>query len=224
MPAAETTASKPFLKGWFVPNDIDGFFGLFVDNLCQLIVIVGLCPKLAGLPDSLVVGRILPGIAISLVAGNLFYAWQAHRLSQRTGQPVTALPFGVNTVSLFAFIFFILGPVYHETKDADFAWKVSLVAGLLGGVVEIATSFVGGWIRRHTPRAALLSALAGVGITFISMGFIFRIFSSPLIALFPALLVLIGYAGRVRWPRRRGPMLTSPFIFRCRSSAKSSHC
>jgi len=26
------------------PNDIDGFFGLFVDNLCQLIVIVGLCP------------------------------------------------------------------------------------------------------------------------------------------------------------------------------------
>src|SRR5277367_3273766 len=200
MPAAETTASKPFLKGWFVPNDIDGFFGLFVDNLCQLIVIVGLCPKLAGLPDSLVVGRILPGIAISLVAGNLFYAWQAHRLSQRTGQPVTALPFGVNTVSLFAFIFLILGPVYRETHDADLAWKVSLVAGFLGGVVEIVTSFFGAWVRRHTPRAELLSALAGVGITFIAMGFIFQIFSSPLIALVPALLVLIGYAGRVRWP------------------------
>jgi len=200
MIALETDAKKSFLKGWFVPNDIDGFFGLFVDNLCQLIVVVGLCPSLAGLPESLVVGRILPGIAISLVAGNLFYAWQAHRLSQRTGQPVTALPFGVNTVSLFAFIFLILGPVYHETHDADLAWKVSLVAGFLGGVVEIAASFCGAWIRRHTPRAALLSALAGVGITFISMGFIFQIFSSPLVALFPALLVLIGYAGRVRWP------------------------
>jgi len=55
-------------------------------------------------------------------------------------------------------------------------------------------------VRRHTPRAALLSALAGVGITFIAMGFIFQIFSSPLVAVFPALLVLIGYAGRVRWP------------------------
>jgi len=32
------------------------------------------------------------------------------------------------------------------------------------------------------------------------MGFIFQIFNAPLIALFPALLVLIGYAGRVRWP------------------------
>ena len=200
MPSGDPTASKSRFKGWFVPNDIDGFFGLFVDNLCQLIVIVGLSPTVAGLPESLVVGRILPGIAISLVAGNLFYAWQAHRLSQRTGQPVTALPFGVNTVSLFAFIFLILGPVYQETHDADLAWKVSLVAGFLGGVVEIAASFCGAWIRRHTPRAALLSALAGVAITFISMGFIFQIFALPLIALFPALLVLIGYAGRVRWP------------------------
>jgi AGZA family xanthine/uracil permease-like MFS transporter len=194
----EPPATPP--PGWFVANDIDGFFGLFVDNLCQLIVVVGLCPKIAGLPDSLVVGRILPGIAISLVAGNLFYAWQAVRLSRQTGKPVTALPFGINTVSVFAFIFFILGPVYHETKDANLAWRVSLVAGLLGGVVEIVTAFFGAWVRKHTPRAALLSALAGIGITFIAMGFVFQIFASPLIAVFPALVVLIGYAGRVRWP------------------------
>jgi AGZA family xanthine/uracil permease-like MFS transporter len=200
MPSDDPNIKKTFLRGWFVANDIDGFFGLFVDNLCQLIVVVGLCSALAGLPESLVVGRILPGIAVSLVAGNLFYAWQAHRLSQQTGKPVTALPFGVNTVSLFAFIFLILGPVYHETHDANLAWKVSLVAGFFGGLLEIATSFFGACIRRHTPRAALLSALAGVGITFISMGFIFQIFSSPLVALFPALLVMIGYAGRVRWP------------------------
>jgi AGZA family xanthine/uracil permease-like MFS transporter len=195
---AAPSASK--LSGWFVPNDIDGFFGLFVDNLCQLIVVVGLCPIVAGLPESLVVGRILPGLALSLVAGNLFYAWQAHRLSQRTGKPVTALPFGINTVSLFGFIFLILAPVYRETHNADLAWKVSLVAGFVGGLLEIATSFFGAWLRRNTPRAALLSALAGAAITFISMGFIFQIFSAPLIALFPALLVLIGYAGRVRWP------------------------
>jgi AGZA family xanthine/uracil permease-like MFS transporter len=185
---------------WFVAGDIDGFFGLFVDNLCQLIVVVGLCPIITGLPRAFVVTHILPGIAISLVAGNLFYAWQAVRLSRQTGKPVTALPFGVNTVSLFAFIFFIMGPVFHETNDPELTWRVSLVAGLLAGVVEIAVSFFGAWVRRHTPRAALLSALAGIGITFIAMGFVFQIFASPLIALFPALVVLIGYAGRVRWP------------------------
>ncbi len=200
MPDDSASTPKPLLNGWFVPNDIDGFFGLFVDNLCQLIVIVSLCPLIAGLPVELVVGRILPGIAISLVAGNVFYAWQAHRLSKKTAKPVTALPFGVNTVSLFAFIFLIMGPVYHETHNAELAWKVSLAAGFLGGVIEIVTSFFGDWVRRHTPRAALLSTLAGVAITFISMGFIFQIFNSPLVAVFPALLVLIGFAGRVRWP------------------------
>src|ERR1700760_1825482 len=125
MSFAVPTSARSF-RGWFVPNDIDGFFGLFIDNLCQLIVVVGLCPLIAGLPVALVVGRILPGIAVSLVAGNLFYAWQARRLSRLTGKPVTALPFGVNTVSLFAFIFLILGPVYHETNDPELAWKVSL--------------------------------------------------------------------------------------------------
>jgi AGZA family xanthine/uracil permease-like MFS transporter len=202
MSATSPVQPRSYLNGWFVPNDIDGFFGLFVDNLCQMVVIVGLCSSpIVGMPLDFVVGRILPGIAVSLVAGNLFYAWQARRLSQKTGKPVTALPFGVNTVSLFAFIFLILGPVAHETKDNwELAWKVSLAAGFLGGLIEIATSFFGAWVRRHTPRAALLSALAGVGITFISMGFIFQIFSSPLIAVFPAILVLIGYAGRVRWP------------------------
>jgi AGZA family xanthine/uracil permease-like MFS transporter len=200
MADAPSSTQKTYLNGWFVPNDIDGFFGLFVDNLCQLIVVVGLCPFIAHLPMELVIGRILPGIAVSLVAGNLFYAWQARRLSRLTGKPVTALPFGVNTVSLFAFILLILGPVYNETKNPELAWKVSLAAGFLGGIIEIAASFFGDWIRRNTPRAALLSTLAGVAITFISMGFIFQIFNSPLIALFPALLVLIGYAGRVRWP------------------------
>jgi len=29
--------------GWFVRGDIDGFFGLFVDNLLQLMLIAVLC-------------------------------------------------------------------------------------------------------------------------------------------------------------------------------------
>ena len=64
----ETEPAAAPRPGWFVAGDVDGFFGLFVDNLCQLMGVVGLCPRIAGLPDSLVVGRILPGIAVALVA------------------------------------------------------------------------------------------------------------------------------------------------------------
>ena len=66
---------------WFVRKDLDGFFGLMIDNLIQLILIVSLCRELIHLPDSYIFGKILPGAAISILVGNLLYAWQAHQLA-----------------------------------------------------------------------------------------------------------------------------------------------
>ena len=62
-------ASHP---SWFVRKDLDGFFGLMIDNLIQLILIVGLCRELIRLPDSYIFGKILPGAAISILVGNFF--------------------------------------------------------------------------------------------------------------------------------------------------------
>jgi AGZA family xanthine/uracil permease-like MFS transporter len=187
---------------WFVRGDIDGFFGLFIDNLLQLMLITALCTlPFVGLPAELVVGTILPGAAISILAGNLFYSWQAYRLARRTGRDdVCALPYGINTVSLFAYVFFIMAPVYAETKNPKLVWQMGLAACFLGAILELIGAFVGDALRRVTPRAALLSALAGVAITFISMGSVFRIFAMPVVAFVPMMIVLAGYAGRVRWP------------------------
>lgn len=187
--------------GWFVRGDIDGFFGLFVDNLLQLMLIAVLCGNVCGMPVELVYGRILPGAALSILFGNLFYAWQARKLAIRTGRTdVTALPYGINTVSLIAFVFLIIAPIYFETKNPVLAWQAGLFACLASALLEIAGAFVGDWLRRHTPRAALLSSLAGIAITFISMGFVFQIFAMPAIALVPALFVLFVYGGRIKLP------------------------
>ena len=67
---------------WFVRGDLDGFFGLAVDNLIQFLLILDLCVGLCGFDGGFVVGRVLPGAAVSLVLGNLFYAWQARRLAR----------------------------------------------------------------------------------------------------------------------------------------------
>lgn len=174
---------------------------MFVDNLLQLLLILTLCPLAAGIPVDFVVSTILPGAAVSILAGNFFYAWQARRLMAASGrEDVTALPYGINTPSLVAFIFFIMGPVHRETGDAMLAWKAGLVACFLSGVMELAGVLVGDWLRRNTPRAALLASLAGVAITFIAMGFVFQIFASPAVALIPMLLIVAAYASRTRLP------------------------
>lgn len=186
---------------WFYRGDIDGFFGLFVDNLLQLMLISVLCKYAVGLPSELVTGRILPGAAFSILIGNAFYAWQAKRLAESTQRPeTTALPYGINTVSLFAHIFLIMAPVFRATQNPDLAWKAGLFACLGSALIEIFGSFLGAWLRRHTPRAALLTALAGIALTFISMGFVFQIFASPALALVPAFLILFAYGSKVRLP------------------------
>lgn len=186
---------------WFVRGDIDGFFGLFIDNLLQLMVIAVLGKAVCGFPTELITHRILPGAAASILLGNLYYAWQARQLALRTGRTdITALPYGINTPSVIAFIFLIMGPVYRETGDAQLAWRVGLAACFLSGLMEVAGAFVGDWLRRNTPRAALLSALSGIAITFIAMGFVFQIFATPLLALLPMMLILINYASRLKLP------------------------
>jgi adenine/guanine/hypoxanthine permease len=189
----------------FVRGDIDGFFGLALDNLVQLLLIDSLCRTVLGMPPELLYGRVLPGAAVSLVVGNLFYAWQARRLAARTGRTdVCALPYGINTVSLFGHVFLIMLPaklVAEAAGAADpvrVAWQAGLVATLASGLIELGLAPAADAVRRATPRAALLSTLAGIALGFISLGFFFRTFAHPIVGLTTLAIVLVTYFGRVR--------------------------
>jgi AGZA family xanthine/uracil permease-like MFS transporter len=190
---------------WLVRGDVDGFFGLALDNLVQLLVIDALCRSVLGFPPELLYGHVLPGAAVSLVVGNLFYAWQAARLATRTGRDdVCALPYGINTVSLFAYVFLVMLPAKLAAEAAGaadparVAWQAGLVACAGSGLIALGSAWVAERVRRATPRAALLSTLAGIAVGFISLGFLFRTFAHPVVGLATLAIVLLGYFGRVR--------------------------
>jgi len=195
--AVSTTRSPLFVKG-----DLDGFFGLFIDNLVQLLLIVALCQYAGIAPESpLMLRYLLPGCAVSILLGNIFYAWQARRLAQREDRSdVTALPYGINTPSLIVYVYFVMVPVYQRTGDARLAWQMGLIACLGSGLIELAGSFVAEKVRQSTPRAALLSTLAGIAIGFISMTFALQIFHRPLVAMLPLAIILITYFARTGFP------------------------
>ncbi len=189
---------------FFVKRDLDGLFGLLIDNLVQLLMIVAMCRMHCGMTGEnakYLLAYILPGAAVSILVGNLFYAWQARRLAFRTGRSdVTALPYGLNTPSVIVYIFFVMKPVYDDTHSAELAWKMGLLACLGSGLIEFFGSFVAEKIRRSTPRAALLSTLAGISIGFISMQFALQIFHKPLLAMLPLAIILITLFARVPFP------------------------
>lgn len=188
----------------FVPRDLDGFFGLFIDNLVQLLLIILLCEGQCGMTGEhayLLYQRILPGAALSILLGNFFYAAQALRVARREKRDdVTALPFGINTPSLLVYVFFVMVPVYQRSKSPELAWQMGLLACLGSGLIEFLGSFVAEQIRRRTPRAALLSTLAGIAIGFISMSFSLQIWSVPLVAMLPMAVVFVTYFAGTRFP------------------------
>jgi AGZA family xanthine/uracil permease-like MFS transporter len=218
------------LMRWFVRGDIDGFFGLALDNLIQLLLINSLCQGVLGMDHQLVYGYILPGAALSIVIGNVFYAWQAKRLADRLGRnDVCALPYGINTPSVFVYVFAVMLPAKlaaeaallpellrtHGVAEASqlpaaalaqlregaghAAWQAGLVACLGSGVIECAGAFVADWVRKNTPRAALLSTLAGIALTFIALAFLLRAYAYPIVGLATLGVLCTAYFGRLRF-------------------------
>lgn len=190
----------------FVRGDIDGFFGLALDNLVLLLVLSGLCRYVLGFGDELVMGRILPGAAVSLLVGNLYYAYQARQLARREGRDdVCALPYGLNAVTVFSFVFLVMLPAKLAAQAAGaadparVAWQAGLLACFSCGVIELIGATVVDRLRRWTPRAALLSTLAGLALAFISLGFLFRAYATPVVGLATLAVILLGYFGRVRF-------------------------
>ena len=190
-------------------SDAEGFFGLMVDNLVQYLLIVVLLTGLVGLQREFIISSVLPAVAISLIIGNLYYAWLAQRLSAATGRKdVTALPYGVNTISMFAFIFLVMVPAKFAAQSqgatpqdaALVAWRVGVAACFLSGIIELAGSLVAERIRKATPRAALLTSLAGIAVAFLCMDFAARCFAYPLVALLPFGVLLFTLLSRTRLP------------------------
>jgi AGZA family xanthine/uracil permease-like MFS transporter len=191
---------------WFHRGDIDGFFGLAVDNLVQLLLIDALCRFVLGFSDALLYGQVLPGAAVSLLIGNLYYAWQARRLGAALGRDdICALPYGINTVSVFAHVFLVMLPAKLAATAAGaadptmVAWQAGLVACFGSGMIELCGAFVAEKLRKATPRAALLSTLSGVALGFISLGFLFRSFARPVVGLVTFGVLLMVYFGRLKF-------------------------
>ena len=138
---------------WARKGDINAFFGLMLDNMTQLVILAGILIGVFGYPKEIVLYRMIPGTAIGVLIGDLIYTWMAFRLARKTGRDdITAMPLGIDTVSLFGLSFGVLGPVYLATKDALFSWQIGMALLVLMGIFKLICSFFGPWLRQVPDR------------------------------------------------------------------------
>jgi adenine/guanine/hypoxanthine permease len=196
---------------WAAPGDVNAFFGLSLDNLAGLVLMVSLLGAAFGFPTTFALGHLVPGTAIGVVVGDLIFTWMAFRLASRTGRTdVTAMPLGLDTPSTFGMVFFVLGPAYSESLAAGLnaeaaarhAWHIGMCAIVLSGFFKLACSVVAGPIRRIVPRAGLLGSLAAIALVLISFLPLLEIIGMPLVGLVSLGIVLATLTARIPFPFR----------------------
>ncbi len=186
---------------WIRLGDLNGFLALALDNTTNLVILSSLLIGVFGFPADLVLYRMVPGTALGVLLGDLAYTWLAVRLMRRTGrEDVTAMPFGIDTPTLFAMVFGVLGPLKTATGDAELAWRVGMGVTVAIGVVKTALAFAGDWTRRVVPRAALLGSIAGIAVLLIAFLPALKLFRDPLVGVVALTIVLLALLGGVRMP------------------------
>src|SRR4051812_4011124 len=192
-----TTNERP--KLW-VPGDWNAFFGFGTNILVNLLTLTALLRFVLKMPDSLVFGRILPATGLMLCLSTLYYAWLAYRLARKTGRTdVCALPSGISVPHMFVVTFVVMLPIKLATGDPIQAWEAGLTWVFIQSFVLMAGGFIGPYIRKITPRAALLGSLAGISITFISMRPAALVFTTPVIGVVCFAVILANWFGRVKY-------------------------
>jgi AGZA family xanthine/uracil permease-like MFS transporter len=202
MNTATTSSKGDFKPVLWTPGDWNAFFGFGTNILVNMLVLTGLLRFVLKMPDSLVFGRILPALGLMMCLSTVYYAWLAYRLAQKTGRSdVCALPSGVSVPHMFIVTFVIMLPITLKTGDPIKGWSAGLVWVFFQSFILMIGGFIAPYIRKITPRAALLGTLAGVSVTFISMRPALEMYMTPQIGLVCFAIILASWFGGVKYPK-----------------------
>lgn len=195
---------------WATKGDINAFFGLMLDNLAGLLLMVALLAGF-GIPASFTVSHMVPGTAIGVFVGDLaffFIALSLARREQRTD--VTAMPLGLDTPSTFGMILLVLGPAFTTARGAGMdvetaalhTWHIGIWCMMFCAIVKLVCAPFSHWVRSVVPRAGLLGSLAAIALVLISFFPLTHILGSPIPGILALVIVLGTLIGHVPLPGR----------------------
>jgi len=192
--------ANTFKPALWVPGDWNALFGFGTNILVNMLTLTALLRYVLKMPDELIFGRILPATGLMLFLSTMYYAWLAYKLARDTGRnDVCALPSGISVPHMFVVVFVIMLPISLKTGDPIKGWEAGLTWVFVQSFVLMIGGFVAPFIRRITPRAALLGALAGVSIAFISMRPALEMYMTPVIGIVCFAILLASWFGGVRY-------------------------
>lgn len=194
---------------WARVGDINAFFGLMLDNIAGLVLMVSMLAFGFGFPVDFALAYMVPGTAIGVLVGDLLFFFLAFSYAKKTGKTdVTAMPLGLDTPSTIGMVLLVLGPSYAEgiqdglepQAAAMQTWHIGMCAILVTGLVKSGLSFCSNWIHRVFPRAGLLGSLAAIALVLIAFTQMPELAANPVVGFASLVLVLATLVARQGLP------------------------
>src|ERR1700746_3482030 len=200
MTSTTSTTTSMFQPKIWTPGDWNAFFGFGTNILVNMLVLTGLLRFVLKMPDAIVFGRILPAMGLMMCLSTFYYAYLAYNLAHSTGRnDVCALPSGISVPHMFIVTFVIMLPITLKTNDPIQGWEAGLVWVFFQSFILMIGGFIAPYVRKITPRAALLGTLAGVSVTFIAMRPALEMYMTPQIGLICFAIILVSWFGGVKY-------------------------
>ncbi len=198
------------LVPWFQRGDIGGMTYSITNNIVNYLIVIATLSGVLEWPDKIVYGYVIPGMSIGLLCSGVYYAYMGRRLSRKEGRAdVTALPSGVSTPAMFVMLYGVIMPLHYALNDAELAWSAAVAACFIGGAVEFLGGFIGPWMKKKLPRAALLGTVAGIGFIWMATQGVFDVFGDPLIGLPILFVAMVGIFGGYLFPKQIPPLVVA---------------
>lgn len=198
------------LVPWFQRGDIGGMTYSITNNIVNYLIVIATLSGVLDWPDKIVYGYVIPGMSIGLLCSGVYYAYMGRRLSKKEGRAdVTALPSGVSTPAMFVMLYGVIMPLHYALNDAELAWSAAVAACFIGGAVEFLGGFIGPWMKKKLPRAALLGTVAGIGFIWMATQGVFDVFGDPLIGLPILFVAMVGIFGGYLFPKQIPPLVVA---------------
>ena len=198
------------LVPWFQRGDIGGMTYSITNNIVNYLIVISTLSGVLGWPDEIVYGAVIPGMSVGLMLSGIYYAFMGRRLSKKEGRAdVTALPSGVSTPAMFVMLYGVIMPLHYALDDPMLAWSAAVAACFIGGAVEALGGFIGPWMKRRLPRAALLGTVAGIGFIWMATQGVFDVFGDPVVGLPILFVAFVGIFGGYLFPKKIPPLVVA---------------
>lgn len=187
---------------WFRRGDVDATIGVFFDGFTKIIVGVSVLTGILQMSNELVFGKLVSAIGLTAFLLLLFNTLYARYLGKKTGNSgQTALPGGISGGTFFVWLYALLVPVYSQTGDAIYAWKVAINVNIIYSLLIIVCAFIIKFLIKKIPSEAMLGSVVGGSMAYLLMTSMADGFSAPIVQI-PALFLLIFFQfGRIKLKR-----------------------